>query len=90
MKCENERRQRIGLCNDLIRVIASCGREFFRYGDVVAHLELNERGRVWFIDEYTCKRVYTHYHGRWRGFSGGGMTMEIVREAAKPLTEVLR
>lgn len=70
--------ERLAACNGLLSVIADCGRRFFRHEDAVAQLELDRRGRVFFHDAYTRKRIYTHYRGRWRGFSNGGTLKNLV------------
>lgn len=41
-------------------------------------MEVDHRGRVWFIDSYNGKRIYTHYRGRWRGFTDGGTLKNLV------------
>lgn len=64
--------ERLAKANQMIRAIASCGRKFFAYQDRVSRFDVDGRGRVWFIDKYTQKRIYTHYAGQWRGFSDGG------------------
>ena len=66
------REERLGRVNELIAVIGSCGRHFFCYRGVVSWLEMDERGRIWFVDSWRGARIYTHYHGRWKGFTGGG------------------
>lgn len=63
---------RIEKANALIQVIGDCGRGFFRRKDRYARIEIDARGRAWWIDDYTEKRIYMHYPGRWRGFSNGG------------------
>lgn len=66
--------ERLEAANRLIQVIASCGREFFKHDGFVARLELSESGRVFFIDYYTKKRIYTHWYCKhWDGFTGGGI-----------------
>jgi hypothetical protein len=73
-----EEAHRLRIANDLIRMIASTGRRFFRYKRRVGHLEVDAHGRVWFIDHYTNKRVYTHQHAGWKHFTGGGTLREVV------------
>ncbi|MBM2651244.1 hypothetical protein LGM71_04920 [Burkholderia sp. AU33545] len=48
--------------NQLIKAIGSDGRHFFYnpQHDRYARIELDSRGRVWFVDDYTDKRVCTH------------------------------
>lgn len=71
--------ERLEKANKIIQTIAGCGRKFFSHGDKVSHFFIDERGRVWFIDAYTDKAIYTHYtQGRWRGFSEGGTQRSAV------------
>ncbi len=65
--------------NDLIRVIAGGGRNFFKYKDRYAKIEVDCWGKIWWIDEYTEKRIYTHYNGRWNHFSNGGTLRDLVK-----------
>ena len=82
MKGLDLRKQRARKANALIEVIAGCGRRFFHYQGRVSSFELDARGRIWLIDNYTEARIYTHKTGRWRGFALGG--------TLKSLCEVLR
>lgn len=79
--------ERLKAVNELIQVIASCGRNFFSYNSdrgnkvdnpFISFMEVDQRGRVWFTDYYTQKRIYTHYSGRWNGFSSGGTLKSLV------------
>lgn len=76
-RVEQERRQ--AAANELLRVIASCGRRFFHHEDRISRLELDDRGRVWLHDKYTGARIYTHRDGRWRGFSEGGTLQGLIK-----------
>lgn len=74
---------RLELANQLIAIIAAHGRQFFRNSKdgFVSRLELDERGKVWFIDYYSKKRIYTHpttFTNRWQGFSSGGTLRNLV------------
>ncbi|WP_237133758.1 hypothetical protein [Pseudohongiella sp. O18] len=80
---ESLRQQRIENVNALVKVIGDCGRHFFKYEGRYASIEVDDRGRAWWIDQYTEKRIYMHYSGRWRGFSNGG----TLRDLAKDLRE---
>ena len=77
-----DRQSRVARANLLLETIASCGRGFF--GRTIegqrrlAHLEVDRRGRVWFVDDWTGRRIYTHYRGAWRGFSHGGTLKQLV------------
>ncbi|WP_345815328.1 hypothetical protein AAGS40_23415 [Paraburkholderia sp. PREW-6R] len=71
---------RVVHANQLIQVIAAHGRRFFycKSQDTYARIELDARGRVWFVDDYTQQRFYTHHEGRWSGFSHGGTLRGLV------------
>lgn len=69
------RLDRIIATNEFIRVIANCGRRFFRNTGAGhdAHLTLNTRRNiVWLFDDYTGARINVAKEGRWEGFSHGG------------------
>lgn len=71
--------QRLQAANEFIRVIASCGREFFKHEQEIARLELSPTSRVFFHDEYSKKRIYTHLeYRRWEGFSHGGTLKRLI------------
>src|SRR3546814_9974265 len=79
----NTKTERLTQANELIGLISSCGRRFFynKTHDRIARLELCKRGRVYFVDDYTGKRIYTHRTGitsRWHGFSHGGTLRSLV------------
>lgn len=45
-------------------------------------MEVDVRGKVWFIDDFSGKRVFTHetvWGGRWRGFTHGGTLKDVVK-----------
>lgn len=73
-----EQRSRLAAANVLIQVIAGNGRGFFGHNGRVSRLELDGRGRVWLIDKYHEKRVYTHHGGRWRNFTEGGTLRDLI------------
>lgn len=81
-----EKMMRLQHANQLIRIISKHGRRFFynASADRVASLEIDPRGRIWFVDDYTGSRVYTYrVAGRsrdWRGFSHGGTLRSLVEE----------
>ena len=87
MPTENKlalKRQRAEQVNQAIRIIADHGRRFFysQAGDRYASMEVDHRGKVWLIDDYSGKRVFTHetvWGGRWRGFSHGGTLKDVVK-----------
>jgi hypothetical protein len=68
--------------NALIQVIAAHGRRFFycKSKDTYARMEIDARGRVWYVDDYSRERVYTHYRYNWRGFSHGGTLRGLVED----------
>lgn len=77
------KRQRVEHVNKAMRIIADHGRRFFfsasqqRY----ASMQVDDRGKVWFVDDYSGKRVFTHpttWGGRWKGFSHGGTLRGLV------------
>lgn len=75
--------ERLEKANEFIAVIASCGRQFFKHKGFVSTLELSPTGRVFFIDYYTRKRIYTHRkYCRWDGFTSGG-TMKMMVESMR-------
>ncbi|HDR9065509.1 TPA: hypothetical protein ACU967_002267 [Burkholderia contaminans] len=78
--------------NTLIKIIASHGRRFFysESKNQYARIELDERGRVWFIDYYTGKRIYTHRSGHWNGFTSGGTLKSLVEDMRDYITFGMR
>ena len=77
--------------NALIKIISQHGRRFFwnEKAQRVASFELDGRGRVWFIDDYNGKRIYTHPTGfgsRWRGFSHGGTLRALIEALREYIT----
>jgi len=73
--------ERLKNANEFIKVIASCGRNFFYTNKGhTARLEVSATGRVFFIDQYSLKRIYTHQkYGGWDGFTSGGTMESLVR-----------
>lgn len=90
--------ERLAHANALIKIIASHGRRFYWRattarsdelrekngfaGGNVSRLELR-RGRVFYIDSYTGKAVYTHkttWSNTWKGFSNGGTLRSLVED----------
>lgn len=81
MRESTTKQERVTQCNEILRICASHGRRFFSHdadrleretNPAISHFELDPRGRIWFIDKYTGKRIYTAYKYKWRGFSDGG------------------
>jgi len=75
----NHKAQRAALMNAIIYEVATTGRRFFSHASNISYLELDARGRVWFVDSYTERRIYTHYSQRWRGFTNGGTMRALVQ-----------
>jgi hypothetical protein len=75
-----ERQERVDKVNELVRVIGNCGRRFFysTENDRYAAIEIDKHGRVWWVDDYSGKRIYTHYRYWKRGFSHGGTLHNLV------------
>lgn len=73
--------ERLGHANALIQAISRHGRRFFysATSGATGRLELDGRGRVWWIDEYRGARVYVAHSGRWRGFSHGGTLRGLIQ-----------
>lgn len=79
-KLSAQKAERLAEANRVIHAISNHGRQFFRHEGRVAHLELR-RGRVYIVDDYTQKAVYTHettFSNRWHGFSHGGTLRHLV------------
>ena len=75
---ETNKQLRAVTANQMLEAIAGCGRRFFSDSGNTSRFEVDERGRIWFIDCYKGRRIYTHYAGRWRGFSQGGTLRALV------------
>lgn len=71
------KQDRIEQANDLLRVISEGGRRFFRYKGTLARFELAPSGHVFYFDQYTNKRIYTHYRHGWSGFTNGGTLQSL-------------
>ena len=85
---ETIKEQRLSNANEFISIIASCGRKFFNHEGFVSTLELSNNGRVFFIDYYTKKRIYTHrYYVRWDGFTGGGTMKDLIEALRDHITK---
>jgi len=71
--------ERLKAANEFILVIAGCGRKFFEHNGIISTFELSKGGRVYFIDCYTEKRIYTHNRTlTWIGFSGNHTMKKLV------------
>lgn len=85
--------QRLQQANELIEAISRHGRRFFycKADGRVARLELDARGKVWFLDDYRGARIYT---GKvmgsphdWAGFSHGGTLRSLVEVLSEYVTK---
>jgi len=80
------RLQRLQHANDLIKAISEHGRRFFwsERDQRLARLEIDERGKLWWVDNYRGARVYIERvcgreRDHWRGFSHGGTLRHIAQ-----------
>lgn len=80
-----ERLERLQHANQLIKVISSHGRRFFwnELAQRVARMEMDARGKLWWLDDYRGKRICIEkmggYEHSWRGFSHGGTLKELAQ-----------
>lgn len=84
------KQERLDECNFLIEQISKHGRKFFNYQKQkgrTSKLELGFQERVYFIDGYTGKRIYTHRrYCRWNGFTEGGTLKSLVEAMRNYIT----
>lgn len=78
-----QKNQRVQHVNEVIRIIADHGRRFFytASSQSYASMHIDKYGKIWFVDNYSGKRILTHettWGGRWKGFSGGGTLRALV------------
>ena len=81
----SDKEERLEHANAMLVSISKYGRRFFHHDGRVTRLEFDKRGRVWCIDKYAGKRIYTHRTSmisRWKGFSDGG-TLRALMEYAR-------
>ena len=74
---QSTRFERLKQANEFIKIISDHGRRFFRFNSNIAKLKLINN-RVWFVDDFTEKMIYTHYNGRWKKFSHGGTLKQFI------------
>lgn len=72
------RKDRLFVVNQFIKVIASCGRKYFRFEDRVAWIERDSRGLLFLHNEFNQKRIYISKYGAWKGFHHGGTLHSLV------------
>lgn len=70
--------ERLEKANEFIKTIASCGHKFFNHEGFISYFEFDDCRRIYFIDHYTKKMIYTHYKGLWRGFTNGGTLKTLI------------
>ncbi|MBV6446657.1 hypothetical protein [Nitrosomonas sp.] len=73
------RNDRVKITNEFIVTIAKCGRRFFSHNGNISFFELDHRQRVWFVDSYSKKKIYTHYSHEWKGFTQGGTLKTLIQ-----------
>lgn len=82
---KQQRLVRLEHANSLIRVISQHGRRFFwnESAQRVARLDLDHRGKIWWVDDYRGRRVCAEkiggYEHRWQGFSHGGTLKQLAQ-----------
>lgn len=73
---------RLDAANDFVEAIASNGRRFFEYvhddGREVARFKRDERGHIWFWNEWHRKWIYVSRYRAWKGFHHGGTLHALV------------
>lgn len=74
------KQERVVEANKVIEAISRHGRRFFHHEGRVTRFDLDARGRVWLIDKYSGRRVYTHYPYGWKGFSEGGTLRSLCQD----------
>lgn len=85
-KTRIERIERVKHVNQLIKVISDHGRRFFwnQKDQRVARMEIDAKGKLWWIDDYRGSRVCVEkvggYEHRWQGFSHGGTLMQLAQQ----------
>lgn len=62
------KQERLERANQLLAKIAQGERAIFSRKGRPCHLELDDKGKVWFADPGYAKRIYTHYLGVWYKF----------------------
>lgn len=80
----SDKRSRLAEANALVAAISKRGRRFFynKENQRIAHFELGSGDHIFFIDDYSSKRIYVADNGRWRGFSHGGTLRDLVKAIA--------
>jgi hypothetical protein len=84
-----QKQERAARVNELIKAIGDCGRRFFydTRNDRYAVIEVDQRGRVWLVDDYSGQRIYLHYRYWGAGFSHGGTLRSLVNDFREYITK---
>jgi len=79
-----DKQSRLVEANALVAAISKHGRRFFynKEHQRIAQFEIGSGGHIFFIDDYSAKRIYVADNGRWRGFSHGGTLRNLVKAIA--------
>jgi hypothetical protein len=78
-----EKHQRLDKANLILELIARHGRHFFAHDGLVSQFTLRPDGKLFFVDSYTQKAIYTASSmGKWRGFTEGGNNLDLVKNLA--------
>lgn len=77
------RHERVEVANKFLEIISRHGRRFFHHKDRVSRFELDHRGRVWFVDSYNKRRIWTHQDGSWGRYFTNGGTLLILCKALR-------
>ena len=77
----SDKLERLVSANELLETVKSCGRKFFenKHG-YDTRLEINDKGNIYYIDDYTGSRICIRGDCiRSRGFSHGGGLNSFIR-----------
>lgn len=80
--------ERVDHANALIKLIATHGRKFLSHDGTIANMELGKGGKVFYMDPYTRRRVYTNReHVQWSGFNEGGTMKSLISHLKRYILE---
>jgi hypothetical protein len=79
------RKNRCGHVNQMLLEISSCGRRFFYHEGHTSLFEVDDFGKIWFVDSYSRQRIFMHRPemARLRGFTQGGTLQALIRAAKR-------
>lgn len=74
------KQERLELANQVIAEIAKRGCKFFAYQGRVGRLEIDHRGRIWYINPESQNKIYTHNGDKeeWRNFGEGWTLQQVI------------